>query len=70
LDAPRAWTLARLIQERGGEAPVHEGSRLVLGGVVLHVREIGDHGIERVGLEVVVSLEPELPRTAPLDGAE
>lgn len=62
LDAPRGWTLARLIQERAGNMRIYEGSRLALEGVVLHVREIRRHGIDHLGLEVVLPVESAPPR--------
>jgi cell volume regulation protein A len=52
VDAPPAWSVARLIQEQIRGRRVREGDRLSLGSIVLYVREIGDRGIERVALEV------------------
>lgn len=59
LDAPADWTLAKLISERVGSAPVEEGHYLVLEGITLRVLEIGSTGIERVGLEITIPLHEE-----------
>ncbi|MEX2581713.1 MAG: potassium/proton antiporter [Gemmatimonadota bacterium] len=53
LDAPSGWTLARLIQEQAGVEAIYEGHRVVVPGAVLRVREIGEHGIETIGLEIL-----------------
>ena len=52
LEAPPGWDLARLVEENLRDGPIHEGDQVPLGDVVLHVQEIGEHGIEKIGLEI------------------
>ncbi len=59
LEAPPDRTLARLLEEHARPSPLTEGYRIVIGGIILRVLEIGENGIERVGLEIAVRREVE-----------
>lgn len=71
IKAPPMWSLARLIQERCHGSNILEGRQLRLEGVVLHVLEIGERGIERVGLEIEPSwTQREAGSPLPSDDAQ